>query len=314
MKKVFSLFLTALLFVCLAGCGVDVTPASEPSESTAGESAPDHIHSFAPADCTTPETCSCGETRGTARGHNPSKASCVSRSRCYTCGETLEPALGHDYVDGFCTRCRIEDVNYVPEYITFQDPFLENYVKQALGIAGDQGISTVDIKKLTRLSIKEGVTDLQDLKHAVNLESVLIEANYVKNLDVLKTLPIHTVELGFWTKIDVSFLNGMNSVTKVRFNNCEIAGGTLQDVISSKNLTELFFYATDNSSLAFLADAQGLEKLELYHAFPANGDISVLLELPNLKALEIYTFNSLSAAQNDTLAKLMAKGVLVDVG
>ncbi len=317
MKQLSSLLLAVLLVLCLSACGRSEAVPTEPDRDTTAD-APTvyettHIHSFSPATCTTPELCACGETRGEARGHNPSKATCVSRGRCYTCGETLEPALGHDYVDGICTRCRIEDVHYVPEYITFQDPFLENYVKQALGIAGDQQVSVPDMKKLIRFTIKEGVTDVQDLKYAINLESVTINASHVRNLDVLKDLPVHTVELGFRAKIDVSFLRDMHNVTTVFYNNCEIAGGTLNDVISSENLTIFHFYDPDNTNLDFLANAPAITELELSLSFGANTDFSVLLNLPNLKSLEVSTFNSLSAAQNDVLAALMSNGVLVEI-
>lgn len=47
-----------------------------------------HTHSFSAATCTKPKKCSCGAVEGTA--------------------------LGHDYKDGVCTRCKAKDPNYKP--------------------------------------------------------------------------------------------------------------------------------------------------------------------------------------------------------
>ena len=51
-------------------------------------SKPAHTHSFSAATCTEPKKCSCGAVEGTA--------------------------LGHDYKDGVCTRCKAKDPNYKP--------------------------------------------------------------------------------------------------------------------------------------------------------------------------------------------------------
>ncbi|MBR2320397.1 MAG: hypothetical protein IKA50_06420 [Clostridia bacterium] len=76
-------------------------------------------HVWVDADCTTPKTCSlCGETEGEALGHSYGEATetvapdCTNageqRSTCSACGdvktETVN-ALGHNYVDGFCSEC-----------------------------------------------------------------------------------------------------------------------------------------------------------------------------------------------------------------
>ncbi len=61
----------------------DVQPNNDQSSSK-----PAHTHSFSAATCTEPKKCSCGAVEG--------------------------KALGHDYKDGVCTRCKAKDPNYKP--------------------------------------------------------------------------------------------------------------------------------------------------------------------------------------------------------
>ena len=57
------------------------------SASTPTEAPPAHSHSFSAATCTAPQKCSCGATNGSA--------------------------LGHNYVNGVCSRCKAKDPNFV---------------------------------------------------------------------------------------------------------------------------------------------------------------------------------------------------------
>ncbi len=61
----------------------ETKPSDNQSSST-----PTHTHSFSAATCTEPKKCSCGAVEGTA--------------------------LGHDYKDGVCTRCKAKDPNFKP--------------------------------------------------------------------------------------------------------------------------------------------------------------------------------------------------------
>lgn len=56
------------------------------SVSSTVSSAPAHTHSYAAATCTEPKKCSCGAVEG--------------------------KALGHNYKDGVCTRCKAKDPNF----------------------------------------------------------------------------------------------------------------------------------------------------------------------------------------------------------
>lgn len=205
------------------------------------------------------------------------------------------------------------DLNEVTEYIKFNDVFLENYVKQALGITGTDKVSKQDMSKLTEFEIKEGIIDAQDLKFAINLRSISINADNVKNLDVLcNLLKITDVSFGFQKKIDISFMENMNNVERIYYNNSEIVGGSISYLVSSSKLKDLFYYNPHGSGIDFLEGANSLENIELWHAFGENSDISVLTTLPKLKSLEILTYNSTSDSQRAVYAELISKGVSVN--
>ncbi len=65
-------------------------PSSSETEPTDNPSSsePSHTHSFSDATCTEPKKCSCGAVEGSA--------------------------LGHDYKDGVCTRCKAKDPDFKP--------------------------------------------------------------------------------------------------------------------------------------------------------------------------------------------------------
>ena len=55
-------------------------------------------HTWIPASCTTPETCSkCGKTRGEAAGHKWIDATCTTMKYCEVCGVTWGTPLGHKW-------------------------------------------------------------------------------------------------------------------------------------------------------------------------------------------------------------------------
>lgn len=71
-----------------------------------------HTHSFSPATCTKPATCSCGQTSGTVINHSWAEATCTTAKKCKLCGKTQGEALGHRFDcwnKSQCTRCYIDN-------------------------------------------------------------------------------------------------------------------------------------------------------------------------------------------------------------
>lgn len=86
---------------------VDATETTQTESET-------HEHTYSAATCTIPGTCACGETYGTALGHDLTDATCTEPAVCKRCGVAEGSALGHDYHSATCTkpmtcsRCNLE--------------------------------------------------------------------------------------------------------------------------------------------------------------------------------------------------------------
>lgn len=71
-------------------------------------------HSWTPATCTAPKTCSvCGATEGGALGHNWSAATCTTPKTCSVCGQTEGSANGHNYQNGVCAVCGVKKIGTI---------------------------------------------------------------------------------------------------------------------------------------------------------------------------------------------------------
>lgn len=74
-------------------------------------------HEWVGATCTVPTTCSaCGKIQTEVLdNHNWTDADCDTPKTCSVCNTTEGEALVHEFVDGKCTKCGVEDPDYVPE-------------------------------------------------------------------------------------------------------------------------------------------------------------------------------------------------------
>lgn len=103
---------------------------TKPNE-TQQSAKPAHTHSFSAATCTEPKKCSCGAVDG--------------------------KALGHNYKDGVCTRCKAKDPNYKP-----LTSVLEKQGKWAMQyLNGDElYVVTLNISNSDTKSVGVGIGDL----------------------------------------------------------------------------------------------------------------------------------------------------------
>ena len=90
MKSFHAFLILLALLLLLCACGKEPVPTTTaPPQPTTTKGAPECVHSYTPADCEQPKTCKiCGITRGSA--------------------------LGHDYLEGVCSRCGQQDATYRP--------------------------------------------------------------------------------------------------------------------------------------------------------------------------------------------------------
>ncbi len=90
LKAIFAASLIVLMISLLAGCG--------------GGKEKECKHEWAAATCTEAATCSkCGETQGSPLGHTYTGRSCTGVDKCITCG-SIVPSSGHSWVDATCSE------------------------------------------------------------------------------------------------------------------------------------------------------------------------------------------------------------------
>ena len=91
MNKLTSIMIVLCLMCCCSACGEE------------------HVHKFSNATCVKAQTCECGETRGSALGHDYLEATCTDAKTCSRCEKEKGDPLGHDFkIAANCvkpTRC-----------------------------------------------------------------------------------------------------------------------------------------------------------------------------------------------------------------
>ena len=71
-------------------------------------------HLWQEATCDSPKKCSRCFTKVGEEAHSWSAATCTENQKCTLCGDVkYQTMLGHDYKNGFCTRCNRRDENYI---------------------------------------------------------------------------------------------------------------------------------------------------------------------------------------------------------
>ena len=119
------------------------TTTTKPTES----SKPTHTHNFSAATCTSPQKCSCGATEGTALGHKWAEATCKAPKTCSICKITVGIVKEHDFQNGKCSYCQMDDVINVKE----------NF-KTGVNYIGYKLVSNDELRVIT-LRYKDGIFD-----------------------------------------------------------------------------------------------------------------------------------------------------------
>ncbi len=100
--------------VLVVGIGVAIWMLSKPSEPTPTlPPQPAHSHVWRDATCMAPETCSCGQERGEALGHDWIPGDCETPDTCSRCGATRGESSGHVWMEAtfdypeYCDNCGV---------------------------------------------------------------------------------------------------------------------------------------------------------------------------------------------------------------
>ncbi|MEH7222952.1 leucine-rich repeat domain-containing protein, partial [Bacillus sp. JJ1566] len=150
--------------------------------------------------------------------------------------------------------------------VTFQDPRLEEAVRQALGKpVGD--ISKEDMKNITSLYVS-GIRSLNGLQYAVNLQQLNIDSSYENqkgiNLDVVGSLSkLSSLSIGYSYVEDLTFLSDLTQLTTLELYRNNISD--LTPLTKLVNLTSLSLDSNQISSLEGLEGLKSLNHLNLYN-------------------------------------------------
>lgn len=103
-------------------------------------------HDFSETDCMSPSVCSrCDETKPAA-GHSFKPATCAEPKVCSKCGDTEGEALGHEIINGKCSRCGLSlgCLEYIASFIGRKSVVEENLAKCIVNVNNDANPYDVD--------------------------------------------------------------------------------------------------------------------------------------------------------------------------
>ncbi|MEG0995206.1 MAG: SH3 domain-containing protein [Bacilli bacterium] len=213
------------------------------------------------------------------------------------------------YIELIYETKKLEEAKHHP--LTINDIYFENSIRNSLEKGGNDTLTEYDMLLLKEITIIQGTTDINEIKYAKNIETITINASIQTGLDEISLLPkLNSLDIGTNVTIDISFLKKSSNLQKLTYNNPKITGGSIDDICYQKKLKYLFFYSTINDKgITFLTECKNLEDLELWHTFKENDDISLLLNLPNLKEITLNASHILTYGQESVIKQLMKNGV-----
>ena len=174
--------------------------------------------------------------------------------------------------------------------VNIPDEVLEGVIRDALG-KGSGDLTCSDLAGLVELlSDNDGISNLEGLQYAVNLETLLLSnrtddpnGNNVTDLTPLRNL----------TKLDRLDIegNGLSSLAGLQGLNLtqiDAADNNIEDLSPLSNLTQLNRLLLDNNNISDLAPLSGLSNLETLFLFGNQiGDLSPLATLENLASINL---------------------------
>ena len=152
----------------------------------------------------------------------------------------------------------------VIEAITFADPAIEEQVRKDLGLDEETVIYSNDLWQITSFTVPEDAQIYTDLTRMI----------YLTDLSIYNAV-----------SEELTCLSSLDKLESLLITNCQISKETLFTVAAMENLTSLTIAQCDLSDISPLANAVGLEYLDL--CYNSIKDISYLAGLQELKTLHM---------------------------
>lgn len=161
------------------------------------------------------------------------------------------------------------------------DPALAKAVRAELELPAKKELKAVDLKKLESLYPSESkakITSLQGLEYAVNMESLFLPGQKIKNINPLSRLKKLTF-LAVENQItDLSPISGLSSLEKL-----VVDGNKIKSLVPLKNLNKLTDLLASNNQVE---DLSPIKKLKLEWLLLSGNKIQDLTPLKNHPTLE----------------------------
>lgn len=184
-------------------------------------------------------------------------------------------------------------VGGIVEEIEFQDAVLEQYVRTLVNASDITVLHSNDLWSITELTVPDGVTEYDDLRHMIYLEQLTIDNAASAELDVisgltnLKSLHITNASVSSDLLTAISTLPNLSSLT--------LSGCSLSSISPLSSATALVTLDLSNNTLRNIEPLQSIANLqELNLQRNALNDLSALSAMPNLQKLDV-SFNSLTS-------------------
>jgi len=183
--------------------------------------------------------------------------------------------------------------------VTFADFYLEQAVRNTLGIPGGQPITRADMTRLTSLDAgTRSIRNLSGLEYAINLQELDLRWNQISdisplaNLTKLQILYLNTNQIS-----DISPLANLTNLQVLALNDNQISN--ISPLAKLTNLQWLNFYNNRISDISPLANLTNLQELYLDH-----NQISDISPLANLTNLQVLYLSENQISDISPLAKL----------
>ena len=212
---------------------------------------------------------------------------CISHAGSVTCGGDANQVTSIPTQPPAATPplTPIPSATPTDEMVTFPDPNLEAAIREAIG-KPDGKICPLELESLTKLEIEsyQGVNDLTGLEYCINLESLYLAFQNVRDISLLANLTeLKTLDLNWNVVTDLSPLSNLLNLEKL-----VLRGNQIRDLtpLSGLNkLQELEVGYNNISSVASISGLVNLDKLGLEHN--QISDLSPLANLDSLRQLYV---------------------------
>ncbi len=180
----------------------------------------------------------------------------------------------------FLLICFLISTAATAQTVDIPDPNLRAAIKDKLGKASSDPITTTEMAKLTYLSTTESnISDLTGLEHATNLTHLFLDHNHISDISAIAGLTNLTY-LGFEHN-NVSDISAVAALTNLI--HLDLSHNNISDISPVAALTNLTWLSPDSNNISDISAIAGLTSLT--HLWLANNnisDISAVTALTNL--------------------------------